>query len=56
MSRRRARGIHSHPLRVPALIQLGFSLLFLAAALAFRSRIENNLFDNCDGENEVISP
>jgi len=42
---RRARGLHSHPLRVPALIQVGFSLLFLAAALAFRSEIENNLFD-----------
>jgi O-antigen/teichoic acid export membrane protein len=42
---RRARGMHSHPLRVPAMIQLGFSLLFLAAALALRSRIENNLFD-----------
>jgi O-antigen/teichoic acid export membrane protein len=42
---RRARGLHGHPLRVPALIQLGFSLLFLGAALAFRPRIENNLFD-----------
>jgi O-antigen/teichoic acid export membrane protein len=42
---RRARGLHSHPLRVPALIQFGFSLLFLGAALAFRSQIENNLFD-----------
>jgi O-antigen/teichoic acid export membrane protein len=30
---------------VPALIQLGFALLFLAAALALRTRIENNLFD-----------
>jgi O-antigen/teichoic acid export membrane protein len=42
---RRARGLHSHPLRVPAMIQLGFSVLFLAAALALRTRIENNLFD-----------
>ncbi len=42
---RRARGLHSHPLRVPALIQLGFSVLFLAAALALRPQIENNLFD-----------
>jgi O-antigen/teichoic acid export membrane protein len=42
---RRARGLHSHPLRVPALIQLGFSLLFLGAALALRPQIENNLFD-----------
>jgi O-antigen/teichoic acid export membrane protein len=42
---RRARGLHGHPLRVPALIQLGFALLFLAAALALRTQIENNLFD-----------
>jgi O-antigen/teichoic acid export membrane protein len=42
---RRARGLHGHPLRVPALIQLGFALLFLAVALLLRSRIENNLFD-----------
>jgi O-antigen/teichoic acid export membrane protein len=42
---RRARGLHGHPLRVPALIQLSFALLFLAAALALRPRIENNLFD-----------
>src|SRR5262249_56475369 len=41
----RARGLEGHPLRVPALIQLGFALLFLAAALILRPRIENNLFD-----------
>ncbi|HEY2770309.1 MAG TPA: hypothetical protein VGI87_07070 [Solirubrobacteraceae bacterium] len=42
---RRARGLHGHPLRVPALIQLGFALLFLAVALALRPQIEKNLFD-----------
>ena len=42
---RRARGLHGHPLRVPALIQFGFALLFLVAALALRPQIENNLFD-----------
>jgi O-antigen/teichoic acid export membrane protein len=42
---RRARGLHGHPLRVPALIQLGFAILFLAAALALRPQIERNLFD-----------
>jgi O-antigen/teichoic acid export membrane protein len=42
---RRARGLKGHPLRVPALIQLGFALLFLAAALALRDQIERNLFD-----------
>jgi O-antigen/teichoic acid export membrane protein len=42
---RRARGLHGHPLRVPALIQLGFALLFLGAALLLRHRIERGLFD-----------
>ena len=42
---RRARGLHGHPLRVPALIQLGFALLFLVAALVLRPQIEHNLFD-----------
>jgi O-antigen/teichoic acid export membrane protein len=41
---RRARGLHGHPLRVPALIQVGFALLFLAVALALRPQIEHNLF------------
>ncbi len=43
---RRARGVEGgHPLRVPALIQLSFALLFLIAALALRDRIERSLFD-----------
>jgi O-antigen/teichoic acid export membrane protein len=42
---RRARGLHGHPLRIPALIQLSFALVFLAAALALRPQIEHNLFD-----------
>ncbi len=42
---RRARGLHGHPLRVPALIQFGFALLFLVVALAMRSTIERDLFD-----------
>ncbi len=42
---RRARGLEGHPLRVPALIQLGFALLFLAVALALRNPIEHGLFD-----------
>ena len=41
---RRARGLAGHPLRVPALIQLAFALLFLAVALALRPRIEEHLF------------
>jgi O-antigen/teichoic acid export membrane protein len=42
---RRARGLHGHPLRVPALIQSGFAALFLVVALALRHNIERNLFD-----------
>jgi O-antigen/teichoic acid export membrane protein len=42
---RRARGLEGHPLRIPALIQLSFALLFLAAALLLRHRIEHSLFD-----------
>ncbi len=41
---RRARGLHGHPLRVPATIQLAFALLFLAVALPLRPRIEQHLF------------
>src|SRR5581483_344866 len=42
---RRARGLHGHPLRVPAAIQSGFALLFLGVALLLRHRIESKLFD-----------
>jgi O-antigen/teichoic acid export membrane protein len=41
---RQARGMHAHILRVPALIQGSFALLFLIVALALRSEIENNVF------------
>jgi O-antigen/teichoic acid export membrane protein len=42
---RRARGLEGHPLRVPALIQLSFALLFLVVALALRHQVEHSLFD-----------
>src|SRR3989440_8143888 len=42
---RRARGLPGRALRVPALIQLTFALAFLAVALAFRSDIEQGMFD-----------
>jgi O-antigen/teichoic acid export membrane protein len=42
---RRARGLHGHTLRVPALIQSGFALLFLAVALSLRPQIENGMFN-----------
>jgi O-antigen/teichoic acid export membrane protein len=46
---RRARGLHGHPLRVPALIQSGFALLFLIVALALRPQIENDMFNGSSG-------
>ncbi|MFL5860608.1 MAG: lipopolysaccharide biosynthesis protein [Solirubrobacteraceae bacterium] len=42
---RRARGLHGHPLRVPAAIQFGFALVFLIAALALRDQIQQGMFD-----------
>jgi O-antigen/teichoic acid export membrane protein len=42
---RRARGLHGHPLRIPALIQLSFASLFLIGALALRPQIEQGIFD-----------
>ncbi|ADB52129.1 lipopolysaccharide biosynthesis protein [Conexibacter woesei] len=41
---RRARGLEGHPLRVPALIQAGFALAFLAVALPLRTTLEDELF------------
>jgi O-antigen/teichoic acid export membrane protein len=42
---RRARGLHGHPLRVPAAIQFGFALLFLIVAIALRDQIQQGMFD-----------
>jgi O-antigen/teichoic acid export membrane protein len=42
---RRARGLHGHPLRIPAAIQGSFALIFLIVALALRPQIENGMFD-----------
>jgi O-antigen/teichoic acid export membrane protein len=42
---RRARGLHGHPLRIPAAIQLSFALLFLVCALVLRHKIERGVFD-----------
>ena len=42
---RRARGLHGHSLRIPALIQGSFATLFLIVALALRPEIEQGIFD-----------
>jgi O-antigen/teichoic acid export membrane protein len=42
---RRARGLHGHPLRIPALIQFSFASLFLVAALLLHHQIAQGMFD-----------
>jgi len=42
---RRARGLHGHPLRIPAVIQFGFACIFLVVALLMRHDIEHGMFD-----------
>jgi O-antigen/teichoic acid export membrane protein len=42
---RRARGLHGHPLRIPAAIQFGFACVFLVVALALRPQLEQGVFD-----------
>ncbi|MGH2914470.1 MAG: lipopolysaccharide biosynthesis protein [Solirubrobacteraceae bacterium] len=42
---RRARGLHSHPLRVPAAIQFGFAAIFLVVALVLHDQIQQGMFD-----------
>jgi O-antigen/teichoic acid export membrane protein len=43
---RRARGLeHGHPLRTPLLIQAGFALAFLAAAVALHGPLQDDVFD-----------
>ncbi|HLY35717.1 MAG TPA: hypothetical protein VKU35_03305, partial [Candidatus Limnocylindria bacterium] len=41
---RRARGLRGHSLRVPAAIQGGFALAFLAVALSLQHEIEHGIF------------
>jgi O-antigen/teichoic acid export membrane protein len=41
---RRARGLHGHPLRVPAIIQGSFALVFLVVALVLRPQIQDGMF------------
>ncbi len=46
ISDRAARGVSGHLLRVPAIIQTSFALLFLVIALALRGPIERDMFNH----------
>jgi O-antigen/teichoic acid export membrane protein len=46
IAERRAQGHAVHSLRVPASIQAGFAVLFLAAALALHGEVVDNVFDH----------
>ena len=46
IAERRARGRAEQSLRVPAAIQAGFALLFLAAALALHEQLVDHVFDH----------
>ncbi len=48
IAERRARGLEGHPLRVPATIQAGFALVFLAVALGLRAEVTDHLYDGSD--------
>ena len=45
---RRARGLHGHPLRIPATIQFSFAVVYLAVALGLRHQIEQGMFDGSE--------
>ena len=52
----RARGIHEHPLRTPATIQLAFAALFLVVALALRGPLIEDAFTaprRCSGSSSA---
>jgi O-antigen/teichoic acid export membrane protein len=46
IAQRRARGHVQQPLRIPAAIQAGFALLFVAAALALHEQLVDHVFDH----------
>ena len=54
IAERRARGHTEHPLRVPAVIQLGFALLFLIAALALHEQLVNGVFEHYGALYDVL--
>jgi O-antigen/teichoic acid export membrane protein len=54
IAERRAKGHAEHSLRVPMLIQAGFALTFLVAALALKEELVNNVFDHYEALYDVL--
>jgi O-antigen/teichoic acid export membrane protein len=54
IAERRAKGQAEQSLRVPMLIQAGFALTFLVAALAFKADLVNNVFDHYQALYDVL--
>ncbi len=54
IAERRAKGHSEHALRVPMLIQAGFALAFLVAALALQEEIVDNLFEHDQALYDVL--
>ena len=54
IAERRAQGHSEHALRVPMLIQAGFALTFLVAALAFQEELVDNVFDHYQALYDVL--
>jgi O-antigen/teichoic acid export membrane protein len=54
IAERRARGRHSHTLRVPMLIQAAFALVFLAVALALQGKLVDDVFEHQQALYDVL--
>jgi O-antigen/teichoic acid export membrane protein len=54
IAERRAKGQAEQSLRVPMLIQAGFALTFLVAALAFKADLVSNVFDHYQALYDVL--
>jgi O-antigen/teichoic acid export membrane protein len=54
IAQRRARGLQEQPLRIPAAIQAGFALVFLAAALVLHSQLVDDVFEHSAALYDVL--
>jgi O-antigen/teichoic acid export membrane protein len=54
IAQRRARGVLEQPVRLPAAIQAGFALVFLAAALALHAQLIDDVFEHSAALYDVL--